>query len=745
MFTENQNNIQRHALKTEIKTVFNSDSGATYFSILIETSSKMSLYNVIIKTFITQLQKANRECQIQIITYGDSVNTIFEFDSEPNTLKDSLKEIKFSKDNEEAKLGEAMRMCFNNIESNWSSDLMSKIIIISSGQSTDDSSDDLVDILSLDNNSIYGLAGCNVASKSSDEAVKDLQSLLPDQKVIPLGKNPSQDIRLLMNGGAANGGGGAANGASSNDEHSINCPVNIEVYPHTNETKSIKDDLLLDVVIKPDGNTTLVPSGTKIKFLSNKYYSGYTIQLKQNLVFGEPYEETIKLEFKKGQMEKTQFENFPSKIIFHIELANDRDNVHEGFVALNISYFLGELKSKYRCCIGVEGEIGNGKSTCLNGFVNLFNPVGELEEYFNANRTSGAHVTTSINNTSLKEILSAKHYIHPVQESFHDIDIAWSDSWGFVDTDVQLRHKAEGRIHHGTKKDECTILQPDDRYRIDCFIFVVSIRNFTDPASMQRIEKKIKEVLQLNITPLLAITFSDTLSKNQLQDVMKNKVAELSVQESNTFIISNYTEKETHKDISKDVQYLRLLTKAVQLCKVKNEKDIMNKVKGISNLSINDNNNNNNSFNQTPIKNQPFFESSSSPSPAFFRSPTQQQTSTTSTQSPSSSSASTPPPPSQMLNEQPSKTINVTIDVVTDSSGTVLTSFEIESSTSESVSELKCKLINEIDPSMNTNDWSITKESGTVLFESARLSSIIKSSDNSDSIKLVLKKKQKLF
>ncbi|KAM9979924.1 hypothetical protein ACTFIZ_006172 [Dictyostelium cf. discoideum] len=744
MFTENQNNIQRHALKTEIKTVFNSDSGVTYFSILIETSSRMSLYNVIIKTFITQLQKANRESQIQIITYGDSVNTIFEFESEPNTLKESLKEIKFSKDNEEAKLGEAMRMCFENIESNWSSDLMSKIIIISSGQSTDDSSDDLVDILSLDNNSIYGLAGCNSTSKSSDEAVKDLQSLLPDQKVIPLGKNPSQDIRLLMNGAAAN----AANGASSSDEeHSINCPVNIEVYPHSNETKSIKDDLLLDVVIKPDGNTVLVPTGTKIKFSSNKYYSGYTIQLKQNLVFGEPYEETIKLEFKKGQMEKTQFENFPSKITFQIELANDKENVHEGFVALNISYFLGELKSKYRCCIGVEGEIGNGKSTCLNGFVNLFNPSSELEEYFNANRTIDTHVTTSINNTSLKEILSSKHYIHPVQESFHDIDIAWSDSWGFVDTDVPLRYKAEGKIHHGTKKDECTILQPDDRYRIDCFIFVVSIRTFNNATSMQRIEKKIKEVLHLGITPLLAITFSDVLSKNQLQDVMKNKVAELSVQESNTFIISNYTERETHKDISKDVQYLRLLTKAVQLCKVKNEKDLMNKVKGISNLSINDNNNNNNnnnnnSFNQTPIKSQTFFESSSSP-PAFFKSPTQ-QTSTTSTPSPSSSS-STLPPPSQMLNEQPSKTINVTIDVVTDPSGTILTSFEIESSSNESVSELKCKLINEIDPEMNANDWNITKETGTILFESARLSSVIKSSDNSDSIKLVLKKKQKLF
>ncbi|KAN0016142.1 hypothetical protein ACTFIU_006097 [Dictyostelium citrinum] len=741
MFTEN--NIQRIPLKTEIKTVLNSDIGIPSFSILIETSSRMSGYNVVIKTFITQIQKAYRDSQIQIITYGDSANTIFEFDSEPMTLKDSLKDIKFPKDkNEEAKLGEAMRICYNNIESNWSSDLMSKIIIISSGESTDDSSNDLVNILNLDNYEIYGLAGGN-ATKSTNEAVTDLESLLPDKIVIPLGKNPSQDIRVLMNGRA----NGASSSSSSND-YSIECPVNIEVYPHTNETKSIKEDLQLDVVIKTDGNTSLVPAGTKILFQACKYFCGYTIQLKDNLKFGEPYEETIKLEFKRGHKEKSQFENFPSKIFFKILLANQKEDVHEGYVELNISYFLGDLKSKYRCCIGVEGDIGNGKSTCLNGFVNLFNPYNQIEEYFIANRSSDTHVTTSINNTSLKEILSSKHCLHPVQESFHDIDIAWSDAWGFIDTDVPLKHKAEGKIHHGTKKDDCIISHVDERYCIDCFIFIVSVRNYTNISAMQRIEKKIKEVIALKITPLLAITFTDVLSKNQLQDIMRNKVAELSVQECNTFIINNYTEKDTHKDIAKDIQYLRLLTKAVQLCIIRKEKNEMDQAKGISNLSINDSIPNN----STPIKSQSsFFESSSSPSPVFFKSPTQQISTTT------SSSTSTQSPISSSINynnnnnnnnnnnDEPIKIINVTIDVIPDSNGTVLTSFEIESSSNESLYELKCKLINEIDPQMNANDWSITRETGSILSESRKLSTVINLSDNSDEIKLILKKKQRLL
>ncbi|KAN0028147.1 hypothetical protein ACTFIV_009979 [Dictyostelium citrinum] len=731
MFTENH--IQRIPLKTEIKTVSNSDIGIPSFSILIETSSRMSGYNVVIKTFITQLQKAYRDSQIQIITYSDSANTIFEFDSEPMTLRDCLKDIKFLKDNNEANLGEAMRMCFNNIESNWSSDLMSKIIIISSGESSDDSSNDLVNILNLENYEIYGLAGGN-ATKSSDKAVTDLESLLPDKTVIPLGKNPSQDIRILMNGRA----NGASSLSSSSNDYSVECPVNIEVYPHTNETKSIKEDLQLDVVIKTDGNTSLVPAGTKILFQPSKYYSGYTIQLKDQLKFGEPYEETIKLEFKRGHKEKSQFENFPSKILFKILLANDKEDVHEGYVELNISYFLGDLKSKYRCCIGVEGDIGNGKSTCLNGFVNLFNPSSLVEEYFIANRSSDTHVTTSINNTSLKEILSSKHYLHPVQESFHDIDIAWSDAWGFIDTDVPLKHKAEGKIHHGTKKDDCIISHVDERYCIDCFIFIVSVRNYTNISAMQRIEKKIKEVIALKITPLLAITFTDVLSKNQLQDIMRNKVAELSVQECNTFIINNYTEKDTHKDIAKDIQYLRLLTKAIQLCIIRKEKNEMDQAKGISNLSINDSVPNN----STPIKSQSSFFESSSPSPVFFKTPTKQISTAT-----SSSTSTQSPIPSSINNndDEPIKIINVTIDVIPDSNGTVLTSFEIESSSNESLYELKCKLINEIDPQMNANDWSITRETGSILSESRKLSTVTNSSDNSDEIKLILKKKQRLL
>ncbi|KAM9960821.1 hypothetical protein ACTFIW_009973 [Dictyostelium discoideum] len=731
-----KNNCQRQALKTELKTCTSTDSSVIYYSILVETSSRMSPYNVIIKTFITQLQKINRDCQLQIITFDENVNTVFEFETDPILLKENLKEIKFSKDNEEAKFGQALQACYANIESCWSSDNISKIIIFSSGKSTDESEDELVDILSLDNNTIFGFA----CGANSDEVVKDLQSLLPGHKISPLGKNPSKEIKTLMNsGGESNNSCGGSGGNDDDDganNSSTNCPVNIEVYPHSIETRSIKEDLFLDVIIKTDGNTTTIPAGTKIKFLSSKYYSAYTIQLKDDLIFGEPYEETIRLEFKKGQLEKTQFEHFPSKINFTIELSNDRDNVHQGYVFLNISYFLGELKSKYSINIGVEGNIGNGKSTLLNGFINLFNPTDELVEYFIANRINDDHVTTSFNNTSLKEILSSKQDIHPVQESFHDIDISLSDNWGFIDTDVSLRYKAEGRIHHGVSKNNCIVQQPLDRYRVDCFIFVVSIRNFGDKDSMARIEKKIREVIDMGITPLLAITFVDALSKNQYQELIRTK-NELSIQESNTFIINNYTEKETHRDISKDIQYLRLLTKAVQLCKILKEKQAMNKLKA---LSIDENNY------STPVKNQQPSSSSSSSSSSFFGECSPNK----SFQSPMTGSPmQTRQSQTQQQQQQQhlSLPINVTVDVVPDAQGTILTSFEIESNLNETISELKNRLINEIDSNINSNDWSLTKENGTILFESAKLlllSSSFKPSEQIDSIKLVLKKKLRL-
>ncbi|KAN0043301.1 hypothetical protein ACTA71_010946 [Dictyostelium dimigraforme] len=718
MYKEISNN-PRQALKTEIKTCTDSDSGVVYYSILVETSSRMSPYNTIIKTFITQLQKTTRDCQIQIITFGHSVNTIFQFENNSIYLKNSLKEIKFSKDNKEANLGEALGKCYSNIYTCWTSDIVSKIIIFSS-----------------DNNTIFGLAcGTNL-----QEVVKDLQLLLPDQKVIQLGKNPTQQIKSLFinkRGGNGGGSGGGIGINSANDILTTGCPINIEVYPHRNETRPIKDDLLLDVIIKLDDNTTLIPSNTKVKFRSNKYYSAYTIQLKEDLIFRKPYEETIKLDFKKGQSETKLFENFPSKIQFTIEIANEirddddddnnnnnnnnNNNIYQGHVYLNISYFLGELKSKYSFNIGVEGEIGNGKSTLLNGLVNLFNPKNELEEYFMiVNHSIDSHVTTSFNNTSLKEILASKQEIYPIQQSFQDIDIAWSDSWGFMDGDLPLKHKAKGRIHHGISRDQCTIQQPLEHYCIDCFIFV-----------------KIKEAIAIGITPLLAITFVDTLTKNQYQEIIKSKINDLSIQECNTFIICNYTEKETLKDITKDIQLLRLLTKAVQLSITKKEKDIINNNK---NLLINNSQHilvKNQSSLSSSSSSSLFDESLSSTFSTLFR-PSQSKI------SPMAGSLQSTRQTQQQQEEISFQQINVLIDVVSDAQGTILTSFEFETSLDEKIIELKNRLIHEIDPNLNANDWSIAKETGTILFESAKLSSIFKSEDV-NSIKLVLKKKLRLL
>ncbi|EAL66309.1 hypothetical protein DDB_G0282207 [Dictyostelium discoideum AX4] len=231
----------RNTLKTEIKI---NNNKINYFSILIETSSQMSIFN---------------------------------FESEQEKIKEGLKDIKFSKTNNEAKLGEAMELCFEGIlESSWEpSDFNSKILIFSSGKSTDDSVNGFLDNLSLDNVEIYGLAcNCSLITNLNIVVINNLQSILPDQKIIQLEKNFNQDIKLLINGG-------------SKDPY-LNFPFNIEVYPNSNETKLIYDDLLLDVIIKPDGQFS-IPSGTIVKFLSNKYYSSFTIQLKRDLDFGESY------------------------------------------------------------------------------------------------------------------------------------------------------------------------------------------------------------------------------------------------------------------------------------------------------------------------------------------------------------------------------------------------------------------------------------------------------------------------
>ncbi|KAM9987170.1 hypothetical protein ACTFIY_011574 [Dictyostelium cf. discoideum] len=361
------NNCQRQALKTEIKTSPDINSVA-YYSILIETSSRMSAYNVIIITFIIQLQKINRDCQIQIITFDENVNTVFKFETESILLKERLKD--------------------NNI-------------------------------------TIFGFA----CGDNSDEEVKDLQSLLPYQDILPLNKSPSQDdFKSLMS--RINGG--------INISSSTKCPVNIEVYPHSAETRSIKDDILLDVVIKPIkvSDEVVIPPGTVIKFLSNSYCSGCTIILENELVVGQKYNEMFTLKSKRFNEYIESTPDFPSKIYFTIEFKNENEKVdiHEGSITLNISYFLGELKSNERCCIGVEGAIGVGKSALLNGFANLFNPTNQLEEYYIADPSS-CEIATMI-----------------------------------LIFEVPLECKAEGRIHNGISmkdcNDGCSIKEPLDKFRV---------------------------------------------------------------------------------------------------------------------------------------------------------------------------------------------------------------------------------------------------------------------------------------
>ncbi|KAN0038914.1 hypothetical protein ACTA71_001106 [Dictyostelium dimigraforme] len=119
--------------------------------------------------------------------------------------------------------------------------------------------------------------------------------------------------------------------------------------------------------------------------------------------------------------------------------------------------------------------------------------------------------------------------------------------------------------------------------------------------------------------------------------------SQLSVQESNTFIINNYTEKESHRDFSKDIQYLRILTKAVQLYFISNL-SIFDITKNQSNNSIGGVSGNNNSFYFTPIKNQSYStidsSPSSNPSSISFKSLNQTTSLPTSVTKPSSISSS---------------------------------------------------------------------------------------------------------
>ncbi|KAM9964172.1 hypothetical protein ACTFIW_005831 [Dictyostelium discoideum] len=280
--------------------------------------------------------------------------------------------------------------------------------------------------------------------------------------------------------------------------------------------------------------------------------------------------------------------------------------------------------------------------------------------------------------------------------------------------------KADGKIHHGTKFNDCIILPPDQRYSINCFIFVVSIRNFLSFLRIQDIDEKIKEVVSLGITPLLCITFTDVFSNRKVKEIVRNSGNYLSVKESDTFIIKNYKENETFKDISKDIQYLRLLTRAFQLSKLKNEIDLISKSKCSSNISINNNNNNCLLIKSQLTSSSSFSSSSSSSSPSSSPS--------SPSSSPSSPSSSKQIDLNTLLSAMSGEVVNVIIDLISEKGDDIVFTYEFECFQNDSILEIKSKLLNEINPKIDINEWN--------------LSTVIKYSKKEvDNIKLILKKK----
>ncbi|KYQ91630.1 hypothetical protein DLAC_07402 [Tieghemostelium lacteum] len=477
----------------------------------------------------------------QVFTQIGICSIVLKFDDSQDSFDDAIRtKIKKSTSNK----CEMERICEEMAQElelkkkrDDSANSLSILLIIGNGVIEDDPCDGIFGLIG-NNGKAYGL----VYNKPDDETLENLENLIPTSPIYDMTKSENvleftESIQSLSKTDGIN--------------------IAVEFRHHEQKIQSMRDDLYLDVEVKSTNNYEKVKAGTKIEILKTGCYGCYTSFIKEDVEPGSSYTETFKLVSVKTSVAN----DIPNRLKFRIETGG---KTYVGYVKLNIAYFIKDLVSTHEIKINVVGDIGNGKSTILNGFYNLFSPFSELLSPFIASNGHG-HCTSKVEFQSIQAMVNRSLGKHPLFDSMKDIKMVLCDKWGMTDIDGPLKNLYEGKIYHGTTKDNNIIQAPNKQFAVNMFIFVVSIKTFQVAEKIKKINDKIQEVIQFGVMPLVAITFTDDY-KTQPEMIRQLRSSNpLALPDNHIFTVQNYTQFDTYKSIEKDLSLYKILKSAVSL------------------------------------------------------------------------------------------------------------------------------------------------------------------------------------
>jgi hypothetical protein len=144
------------------------------------------------------------------------------------------------------------------------------------------------------------------------------------------------------------------------------------------------------------------------------------------------------------------------------------------------------------------GSMSSGKSSFINGIINLFRGRQQLQENLTTYR-SDKHVTKNYSKHSIADYLDNEVEVEHLISQKLKLNL-W-DPWGITDQNyklVSVQHFIEGRIaeHTNMEKEEVGLVPPNPAHRIHAVIIIIPIGVGQDSEMLDLLRKHITIILE---------------------------------------------------------------------------------------------------------------------------------------------------------------------------------------------------------------------------------------------------------
>ncbi|KAM9956245.1 hypothetical protein ACTFIR_002956 [Dictyostelium discoideum] len=511
------------------------------FTILVDSSGSINepTFNLV-KICVSSLVCKLPQSFIQIINFSNNAHVVSEFKKDKKIIEEEIqKNLKRLGEDTNFILG--LELAHEKIKE-LPDDSNHVIIFITDGHPSDNPSTIIKDII-IKKIEFFGI-GVGSVSKSGFEI------LFPGQHIL-IYKSYSDLCDSIEKITPSN----------------VEIPFEYRIKPSENKIQKSSDPLLIDFIIIPSSNKkSFEANEISIKILANDYYLGYEVLVDKQVDFQNPFTARLILNLKNNSTTKS----LPESIFFEV---NIKKEPYIGYFHLDLSWFCADLKYPENINIIFEGVMGNGKTSMINLIYNLFTSNSTIDNHFLTARQS-SHVTTKIEFSPISALLNSKHrdenFLPIYQEIIDNLNLVLVDKPGMTATDAQLSCvlASLGCYSPETSMDYVPLDKKNNIYECHSFIFVISLGTFLGQnPEKEMVKQKITECLsKAKIQPILAITFCDNFSRDQME-VLKESIFELPVEKENVFFITPYIDNETNRIPSKDHLGWKLIKRAFEIGK----------------------------------------------------------------------------------------------------------------------------------------------------------------------------------